>query len=62
MADYQKMYDILCIAADRALDCLAETAENAAGRKLLADALLAAEDLYIREGDAAVTRQIKSED
>ncbi len=47
MPDYKKMYAILCAAASEALDKLPETAENAAGRETLQQALDKAEELYI---------------
>lgn len=47
MADYQKMYALLCAAVDAVIDPLAEipAARPYAGQ--LQNALLAAEDLYI---------------
>ena len=47
MADYQKMYYILCDAASRALDALPKTAENEPVRTLLQKALDETEELYI---------------
>ena len=47
MADYKRMYAILCSAASAALDALPDTPENGEGRTLLQDALLEAEELYI---------------
>ena len=49
MPDYKKMYAIVCAAASEALDKLPETAENAAGRETLQQALDKAEELYIAE-------------
>ena len=55
MVDYRKMYGILCRAASAALDLLPETAENAAGRTRLQEALLEAEEIYLSaEDDEAV--------
>ena len=45
MADYQKMYYILCRAADEALDALPPQAEQA--RQILQRALSEAEEKYI---------------
>ena len=47
MADYKKMYHILCAAASYALDRLPDNMENMMGRKLLQDALLEAEEVYV---------------
>lgn len=47
MVDYKKMYCILCAAASEALDQLPDSMENMMDRKLLQDALLAAEDVYV---------------
>lgn len=49
MADYKKMYCILCSAASEALDRLPDIMENMIGRKLLQDALLEAEEVYVGE-------------
>lgn len=51
MADYQRMYYILCAAASRALDMLPDTIINSEGRKILQDALIEAENLYLQEAD-----------
>lgn len=51
MADYQKMYHILCDAASRALDALPQTEENEPARTLLQQALDEAEELYIAAED-----------
>ena len=51
MVDYTKMYYILCAAVSEALDRLPDNIENLMGRKLLQDALLEAEEVYIRDGD-----------
>ena len=45
MADYQKMYYILCRAMDRALDALPAEAEDA--RRIIQQALYEAEEKYI---------------
>ena len=50
MADYQKMYYILCSAASKAIDLMADTPANYAARRTLLEALDEAEDLYINEG------------
>lgn len=42
MADYQKMYYIVCDAASRAIDAVPDEA-----KRLLQKALLEAEDVYI---------------
>ena len=47
MADYAKMYYILCKAASEALDRLPDIEENREARKLLTEALLEAEEVYI---------------
>lgn len=47
MADYKKMYHILCAAASDALDRLPDNMENIMGRKILQDALLEAEEIYL---------------
>ena len=49
MANYEKMYHIMCRAASGALDMLPETKDNAPGRCLLQFALYVAEELYIRD-------------
>ena len=57
MADYRKMYCILCAAASRALDKLPDNAENMIGRKLLQDALPEAEEIYVCESGKGDTQQ-----
>ena len=47
MTDYKRAYHILCAAASHALDVLPDTPENAAGRTVLQEALLEAEDVCI---------------
>ena len=47
MADYQHMYHILCDAASRALDAMADTAANDQARAILQSAWYEAEELYI---------------
>ena len=49
MADYKRMYAILCAATSEALDLLPELPENGAGRELLQKALLEAEEIYIAD-------------
>ena len=47
MADYAKMYYILCAAASEALDALPRTPENEAAAALLREALEQAEEVYL---------------
>ena len=47
MANYQKMYYILCDSASKALDALPDTPETRPARLLLQEALDEAEELYI---------------
>ena len=48
MADYEKMYGLLCRAADDALSIIEDRPQDtAAAAELLRAALLAAEDVYI---------------
>lgn len=47
MANYQKMYYIVCRGASDALDVLPDTPENQPARQLLQTALLEAEEIYI---------------
>ena len=47
MADYAKMYYILCAAASEALDRLPETPENEAAAQILQEALEQAEEVYL---------------
>lgn len=49
MADYKRIYAILCSAASEALDRLPDLPENGAGRELLQKALLEAEEIYIAD-------------
>lgn len=51
MADYQRMYAVVCAAASDALDLLPENGETAAARAVLQKALLEAEELYISAPD-----------
>ena len=51
MAEYQKMYYILCDSASRALDALPDAPETQAARLLLQQALYEAEELYIATAD-----------
>ncbi len=51
MADYQKMYYILCSAASTALDRLPDGQETESVRTLLQTALHEAEELYIESAD-----------
>ena len=47
MADYPKMYYILCAAASEALDALPRTPENEAAARILQAALTAAEEVSL---------------
>ena len=51
MTDYKRAYHILCAAASHALDVLPDTPENAAGRTVIQEALLEAEDVCIDSMD-----------
>ena len=51
MTDYKRAYHILCAAASHALDVLPDTLENAAGRTVIQEALLEAEDVCIESMD-----------
>lgn len=51
MQDYRKAYYILCSAASQALDVLPDMPENAAGREVIQEALLEAEDVCIESMD-----------
>lgn len=51
MTDYKRAYHILCAAASHALDVLPDTPENAAGRTVIQEALLEAEDVCIESMD-----------
>ena len=51
MADYQKMYYILCASASKALDVLPDTPDTQSARLLLQEALDEAEELYIDTAD-----------
>ena len=57
MADYRKMYGILCRAASEALDALPDTPGNQSGRELLQEALFKAEEVYINTSADASERQ-----
>lgn len=48
MADYQKMYTTLCIAADSVIDELERIPLAYHACRVLKDALLEAEEIYIR--------------
>ena len=47
MADYQKMYAVLCTAIDREIDTLKEIPLALASANRLESALLEAEEIYI---------------
>ena len=51
MTDYKRAYHILCAAASHALDVLPDTPGNAAGRTVIQEALLEAEDVCIESMD-----------
>ena len=51
MTDYKRAYHVLCAAASHALDVLPDTPENAAGRTVIQEALLEAEDVCIETMD-----------
>jgi len=51
MADYQKMYYILCRAASDAIDKLSETEENQEARQMLQAALLETEEIYVSDSE-----------
>ena len=51
MTDYKRAYHILCAAASHALDVLPDIPENAAGRTIIQEALLEAEDVCIESMD-----------
>ena len=52
MTDYKRAYHILCAAAaSHALDVLPDVPENAAGRTVIQEALLEAEDVCIESMD-----------
>ena len=54
MADYERMYHIVCAAMDRALGMLEGKAEAAEARQIMQAALLEAEEVYIQTcGEAA---------
>lgn len=55
MADYQKMYYLICVAASKAIDAPSEEA-----KQLLQTALYEAEDMYIRTcGEDATQEEAK---
>ena len=51
MTDYKRAYHILCAAASHALDVLLDTTGNAAGRAVIQEAFLEAEDVCIESMD-----------
>ncbi len=51
MTNYKRAYHILCAAASHALDVLPDVPENAAGRTVIQEALLEAEDVCIESMD-----------
>lgn len=54
MADYEKMYSVLCSETSKAIDALPRTVENRAGVAILQNALYEAEDIYIRTCEAEI--------
>lgn len=57
MADYKKMYAILCKAIDDAIDPLEQIPEAKWISKALHDALLEAEDIYIDTTPYVITNE-----
>ena len=53
MADYKKMYAVLCTAIDREIDTLKEIPLALASANRLENALLEAEDIYIETSSYA---------
>ena len=51
MPDYKTMYQILCVAADKAVTVLEEQHENRLAAEILKEALLRAEAVYIETAD-----------
>lgn len=51
MADYAKMYALLCSAMSEAIDMLEVTPANQQAIDSMVDALEAAEEIYIRSAD-----------
>ena len=51
MADYKRMYRILCLAADKALTVLEEQRVDTLAAEILRAALLEAEEVYIETDD-----------
>ena len=52
MADYQKMYYVLCRAIDAVIDPLEQIPAAAAQAAALREALLKAEEIYLRTDDS----------
>lgn len=57
MADYKKMYAILCKAIDDAIDPLEQILEAKQISKDLQDALLEAEEIYIDTSPYVITKE-----
>lgn len=57
MADYKKMYAILCKAIDDAIDPLEQIPEAKRISKDLQDALLGAEEIYIDTSPYVITKE-----
>lgn len=53
MVNYKKMYAVLCSAIDHALEDLEKSSTAAGSVKILQDALLEAEEIYIASCDDA---------
>lgn len=60
MPNYEKMYSLLCCAASEAIDRLPPTPENLPVVSLLQQALNSAEELYIQDACADLSRRSKS--
>ena len=58
MADYQKMYYILCRAASDVLDKLPETRDTTEARQILQTALYEAEEVYVSEPTSDIETQL----
>lgn len=52
MAEYEKMYAVLCCAIDDALDMLEKVPDAQNTAKLLQTALLKAENIFVESGRA----------
>lgn len=59
MADYQKMYAVLCCAIDKVIDPLDHIPLASPQCKVLRTALLQAEEIYIRTTSQALEDKIR---